>query len=63
MTVKELIKKLSKYGDNTMVCSGYYDLDNGNMYHYDLVIKESHQLGDREAEENVNLWIGCEIEN
>ena len=26
----------------------------------DLIIKESHPIGDRDTEEQLLLWIGCE---
>ncbi len=58
MTVKELINKLKKYDDNTDVCSGFISKD-GCMSHDDLIIKESHPIGDRDTEEQLLLWIGC----
>ena len=58
MTVKELINKLKMYDDNTDVCSGYIS-NNGGMLHSDLIIKESHPIGDRDTEEQLLLWIGC----
>ena len=58
MTIKELIKHLNKYDENTEVCSGV--IDNNCMSHFDLIIKESHPIGDRDMEEELLLWIGFE---
>lgn len=59
MTVKELIAELKKYDEQTEVCSGYISPKNC-MNHLDLIIKESHPIGDRDTEEQLLLWIGCE---
>jgi len=59
MTIKELIKELKKYDENTEVCSGSI-ATNGGMLHTDLIIKESHPIGDRDMEEQLLLWIGFE---
>ena len=58
MNVKELIEELKKYDEQTDVCSGY--IDKYGMSHLDLIIKESHPIGDRDAEDELLLWIGCE---
>ena len=58
MNVKELIEELSKYDLDTKVCSGY--LHDKGMDHLDLIIKESHPIGDRDTEEELLLWIGCD---
>ena len=57
ITISDLIKKLNEYPQNTEICAGHIDKD-GVMYHNDLIIKESHPLGDREREEDLLLWIG-----
>jgi hypothetical protein len=57
MTIKELIKELKKYDENTEVCSGSI-ATNRSMLHTDLIIKESHPMGDRDTEEQLLLWIG-----
>ena len=54
-----MITELKKYEDETEVCSGYLK-PNGNMLHSDLIIKESHPIGDRYTEQKLLLWIGCE---
>tara|TARA_R110002167_G_scaffold314791_1_gene520395 strand:+ start:371 stop:553 length:183 start_codon:yes stop_codon:yes gene_type:complete len=59
MNIKELIKELKKYDEKTKVCSGYLS-SNNCMVHADLIIKESHPIGDRNAEDELLLWIGCE---
>jgi hypothetical protein len=59
MTIKELIKELKKYDEETSVCSGSIST-NGGMLHTDLIIKESHPMGDRDTEEQLLLWIGFE---
>ena len=59
MNVKELIKELKKYDEKTEVCSGYLT-SNNSMMHAELIIKESHPIGDRDTEEQLLLWIGCE---
>ena len=61
MNIKELIKELKKYDEETEVCSGYFR-PNNFMTHGDLIIKESHPIGDRDSEDKLLLWIGCEEE-
>ena len=56
MTVKELITKLQKYTDDTEVCSGC--IGKNYISHYDLIIKETNPIGDRDAEKELLLWIG-----
>ena len=58
MTIKELIKKLEKYNLDTEICSGY--INKNSMSHYDLIIKESNPIGDRDSEEELLLWLGFE---
>jgi len=58
MKVKELIKILSKYEPETEICSGY--ICKNAQSHYDLIIKESHPIGDRDTEEELLLWLGFE---
>jgi hypothetical protein len=57
MNVKQLIKELQKYEEKTEVCSGYLT-SNGGMIHADLIIQESHVIGDRDVEGELLLWIG-----
>ena len=57
MKVKELIKELSKYDGNTLVNAGYISKNNC-MCHFELLMEESNRIGDRDAEEELMLWIG-----
>ena len=58
MTIKELIKKLEKYNSDTEICSGY--INKNSMSNYDLIIKESNPIGDRDSEDELLLWLGFE---
>jgi len=58
MTVKELKECLNQYDENVNVCSGYIS-EKGAWNHMDLIIKESHPIGDRDSEDVLLLWIGC----
>jgi len=60
MKIKELIKKLKKYNSDTEICSGY--INNNIMHHYDLIIKESNPIGDRDSEDELLLWFGFDKE-
>ena len=55
-TINDLLNALNRYPKDTLICSGYTTIN--SMVHTDLVIKESHPLGDRDAEETLLLWIG-----
>ncbi len=59
MTVKELINKLKKYDEDTDVCSGFISENGSIMLQTDLIIKETHPIGDRDTEEQLELFIGC----
>jgi hypothetical protein len=58
MTVKQLITELQKYEEGTKVCAGR--ITQVGIEHYDLLIKESNPIGDRDAEKELLLWIGYE---
>ena len=58
-TIKDLIEYLSKYDENTDICSGY--IDSKFFHHCELIVKETHPIGDRDTEEQLMIWIGCEI--
>jgi len=60
MTIKELISKLSKYDQDTWVCGGYTS-DRGTG-HFELVIEETHPIGDRDTEEQLMILLGYEKE-
>lgn len=57
MKIKDLLKELKKYDAETQICSGYI-CEKGCMHHLDLLVKESHPIGDRDDEETLLLWIG-----
>ena len=58
MTVKQLITELQKYDGETEVCSGC--IAKNWISHYDLIIKKTYPIGDRETEKELLLWIGYE---
>ena len=58
MKIKELILKLSKYDQDTEVCGGY--IDGESKGHYELVIAETHPIGDRDTEEELMILLGYE---
>ena len=58
MTVKQLITELQKYDGDTEVCAGR--VTQVGIEHYDLLIKESNPIGNRETEKELLLWIGYE---
>lgn len=60
MTIKKLISKLSKYDQDTEVCGGC--THNGGMEHYELIIKETHPIGDRDTEEELMILLGYDKE-
>ena len=57
--IKDLIEYLSKYDENTEICSGY--IDGKGWSHMELIVKETHPIGDRDTEEELMIWIGCEF--
>jgi len=57
MNVKELIEELSKYDEKTEISAGYISKNNC-MCHFELLMEESNRIGDRDAEEELMLWIG-----
>ena len=56
MKIKDLIKVLSVYNENTDICHNYIDDKNSN-YMGDFVIEELHPIGDRDAEDLLLLCI------
>ena len=62
MTIRELIQKLETYEDKeAQVCSGY--VEQGNRWNLmDIVISEQNQIGDRDAEDKLLLFIGCDLD-
>ena len=62
MTIRELIQKLETYDQqDAQVCSGY--VEQGNHFNLmNIVISEKNQLGDRDAEDKLLLFIGCNLD-
>tara|TARA_R110000868_G_C10534464_1_gene734342 strand:+ start:221 stop:421 length:201 start_codon:yes stop_codon:yes gene_type:complete len=58
MNVEELINELKKYDPKTEVCGGYLSRGGYSMTHTELIIRESHPIGDRDSEDELLLWLG-----
>jgi len=56
MKIKDLIKVLSVYNENTDICHNNID-DKGGSCMADFIIEELHPIGDRDAEDLLLLCI------